>query len=77
MLFPDFTIYLAKEDREIIWEHFGMVDNADYRENMDSKMRIYYRNGYLPGHNLICTYETSKIPLTEEMIEKAIRAYLI
>ncbi|MBE5909226.1 MAG: hypothetical protein E7278_10385 [Lachnospiraceae bacterium] len=75
--YPDFTIYLAKQDREIIWEHFGLMDNPDYRENMYSKMRRYMMHGYMPGHSMICTYESNDYPLTEDYIEKMIATYLL
>ena len=74
--YPDFTIYLPKDDRLIIWEHFGMADDPDYREKMNAKMRLYFNHGYVPGYNMICSYETKKVPLSEEYIETLIEAYL-
>jgi len=75
--YPDFTIYLAKQNREIIWEHFGLIDNEDYRENMFSKVRRYMAHGYVPGHSMICTYESNMHPITEEYLKKVLNAFLL
>ena len=75
--FPDFTIYKASEDTELIWEHFGMIDNTEYRFNAMNKLNSYINNGYVPGHNLICTFETINSPLTEDIIKRTIEAYLL
>ena len=75
--FPDFTIYKPIQNQEIIWEHFGMMDNPEYRFNAMSKINNYIDNGYVPGYNLICTYETINQPLTEDIITKTIEAYLL
>ena len=77
MYFPDFTIYNAAEDIELIWEHFGMMDNAEYRFNAMNKLNSYINSGYVPGHNLICTFETINSPLTEDIIKRTIEAYLL
>ena len=75
--FPDFTIYKASEDIELIWEHFGMMDNTEYRFNAMNKLNSYINKGYVPGHNLICTFETINSPLTEDIIKRTIEAYLL
>jgi len=39
--YPDFTI-MRKFDRKIIyWEHFGMIGNFDYSQNMAKKLKNY------------------------------------
>ena len=77
ILYPDFTIRHPSSGKIIIWEHFGLMDNPDYRENMYSKMRRYMMHGYMPGHTMICTYESNDYPLTEDYIEKMIATYLL
>ena len=53
-----------------------MADDPDYREKMNAKMRQYFNHGFVPGYNMICSYETKKVPLSEEYIETLIEAYL-
>lgn len=75
-VYPDFTIRSPKTGRIIIWEHFGLMDDSNYRENALFKMHRYTANHFIPGDNLICTYETKDHPLTDEIIERMILAYL-
>lgn len=62
-IYPDFTILDPKSGDALIWEHFGMMDDESYAANMVSKLRLYIRNGYIPGVNLITSYETKDHPL--------------
>lgn len=38
-------------------EHFGLMEDEDYRRNAYGKIDIYRRHGYLQHKNLICTWE--------------------
>ncbi len=71
---PDFTLLNVKTRQEILWEHFGMMDDIEYRNNAFMKIREYESNGYYQGINLIWTFETSKYPINtrclREMISK-------
>ena len=60
---PDFTILDTKSRSERYWEHFGMMDDIEYRNNTFMKIRQYESNGYYLGVNFIWTFETSKYPL--------------
>lgn len=33
VFYPDFTFFLPQENREIYWEHFGLMDSPDYAIN--------------------------------------------
>lgn len=59
---PDFTILSPRTGREVIWEHFGMMDSADYLSEYGAKISRYLNSGYLPYRNLITTYETREHP---------------
>lgn len=52
----DFTILPG--ERDIIWEHCGMLENTKYRENWEQKKSDYAAEGYVEGKNLIITYES-------------------
>jgi len=55
--FPDFTAYRLSDQRMIIWEHFGRMDDVEYRQNTNEKLAFYARHGFYPFDKLICTYE--------------------
>ena len=69
---PDFTILNVETRREIIWEHFGMMDDIEYRNNAFSKIREYESNGYYLGINFMWTFETSKYPINTRCIREMI-----
>ena len=68
-LYPDFTILDEVNRRNIIYEHFGLMDNEDYANNAISKMQLYEREGYVLGDNFFCTMETSSKPLDSRMLD--------
>ena len=70
--YPDFTILHPGQYRIIIWEHFGMMDNPEYRSAAARKIRYYIENGLIPGDNLIMTFESSSRPLDLQTVEKVI-----
>ena len=74
--YPDFTIRNDVTGGIIIWEHFGLVDDAAYFDNMMRKISLYMKNGYIPGVNLIMTFETRRHPLTIDDVRKVIALYL-
>ncbi len=72
ILHPDFTIHHTRTGEKYLWEHFGLVDNNFYQANMFNKMSIYISNGFIPGKNLILTYETKASPINIEYIQTLI-----
>lgn len=64
IIYPDFTIP-GKDERDspFIWEHFGMVDKPNYILSATSKLKLYIESGYIPGVNLIMTFEKKDMPL--------------
>ena len=75
-VYPDFFCLNLRTRREFIWEHFGLMDDADYAAKTVQKLNTYNENGIFPGHNLIITAETSSRPLNTRQIEKLIHAFL-
>lgn len=60
-LYPDFTVLLP--DGEVIyWEHMGMWDNDEYKEDNIRKMTLYFQNGIYPPKNLILTFDGKEMP---------------
>ena len=77
VIYPDFTIKHPKTGEIIFWEHYGLIDNAEYARKHNVKMRTYIENGIYPTINLIATYETSAHPLDAVEIEKIIEKYFL
>jgi len=45
-LIPDFRLYSEYESKTIFWEHFGMMDNEEYRRDVSEKLRLYEMDGF-------------------------------
>ncbi len=75
VIYPDFTIRHPETGEMFYWEHFGLMDNPEYKKNMISKLQLYTSHGIIPSIQLITTYETRETPLNMDMIEKIVRHY--
>ncbi len=76
VIYPDFTFLSPLTQKEIYWEHFGMMDNAEYAESVLEKIEKYGKGGIFVDSNLICTYESSKHVLKMDMVRHYVDAYL-
>ncbi len=75
-IYPDFT-FTNKYGLPIYWEHFGMLSNEIYKEDMLRKLETYIDNGIIPSVNLIITaekldgsFDMGVISRTVDMIKK-------
>lgn len=75
--YPDFYCLNVRTRKEIIWEHFGMMDDLEYCEKTLRKIQIYEANGYFAGQNFIFTMETSAQPLSAKELELKIKTFLL
>lgn len=76
-LHPDFYCLNLQTRQVVIWEHFGMIDNAVYFETVVSKIKRYRMSDVCQDMNLIFTMETKKQPLSSAWIEREIQRVLI
>lgn len=74
-LAPDFTILHPVSGRIYYWEHFGLLDNDFYCNNLIQKIRSYADANIILGENLIITYETQASPLNFHTINNIIKQY--
>lgn len=74
---PDFTILHPATHEQFYWEHFGMMDDEDYRADCLRKISMYWNCGPIPGQRLICTFESARSPMSSAQAEKIIRAYFL
>lgn len=74
---PDFTILRNWDRRELYWEHLGMMDDTEYRNEAFRRIRAYEKAGIYPGRDLILTVETGKLPMNAVVAEQMIREYIL
>jgi len=67
-VYPDFTLFLPGSGCEVIWEHFGMMDNPEYANRAIKKIRDYAACGFTLGDNFICTFESQHVPLDKAAV---------
>ena len=72
-IFPDFSILHPDTCELWFWEHFGLIDNPLYFDDMCRKFEIFQSQGITPGHRLICTFECEKHPLSSVLINDLIQ----
>ena len=74
MLYPDFTCLDIRTREEIIWGHFGLMNDPDYVENAVQKIAHYAASGYTIGKNFIATFESGNTPLSVKQVQECIKA---
>lgn len=74
-LYPDFTILKLPEQNEIIWEHFGMVDESGYQKQMIRKLMAY--QNLEMEKTLIFTMEAKRAPLVQTTVDHMIHKYIL
>ena len=72
-IYPDFTIYNPNDGKEYYLEHFGMVDDEAYRNDMLRRINAYRLNTL--GDRLLMTFETGEKPLDTREVDEIIRAH--
>ena len=77
MYYPDFKCRNVRTHQEIPWEHLGAMDDDDYCAVNLPKLANYMRDGYIPGRNMIVTFETFQCPLDNRVIDNMIEHYLL
>lgn len=75
--YPDFTLLKVSTRQELYLEHFGLLDDEDYRNSSLIKMTEYRQNGIYPGKNLLFTYETQGFPLDINGFKKMLSDLLL
>ena len=69
---PDFSLLNIKNRKEVYWEHFGMMDDIEYRVNAFNRIRQYEANGYYQFESVIWTFESGKNPINTKAIRKMV-----
>ena len=77
LVYPDFTILDVNERREKYLEHFGMMGDSRYVENMMLKVNTYEKNGIYIGDMLLCVFESDKRSLNVNVLRNKIKALIL
>lgn len=71
-IYTDFTV-LNKRTRVVYrWEHFGRMDDPQYRKTFFWKLSMYSQLGFIQGVNLIFTFEDRDNPLDTRYLDRLI-----
>ncbi len=76
-IYPDFTIMNIHTGKIWYWEHAGRMDDPVYANEFVKKTNTYVANGYLPGKDVIFTYETMANPLEILAIRRVVEDMLV
>lgn len=76
-IYPDFTIMRPLDGKIIIWEHLGLWDDPSYRNSVYSKLEVYAGAGYIPGNNLILSFETKEMPFDYEDALEVVHKHIL
>lgn len=77
LVYTDFTILNVRDRKEILWEHFGMMDDPGYVQTTIRKITAYQLSGFYPGENLILTWECISQPINVKLIKELIHRYCL
>ena len=76
-IYPDFTIMNIHTGKICYWEHAGRTDAPIYANELVKKTNTYIINGFLPGKDVIFTYETMANPLEIFAIRSIVEDMLV
>ena len=77
LIHPDFMVMNRRTGQVFVWEHFGMVDERSYAQDMVKRIEAYHFNGYYEGKNFIYTMETQRTPFGPKDARRIIEQYLL
>ncbi len=77
LVYADFKVLNPRTRKEYIWEHLGMLDKTNYRQRNLPKLNAYIINGYIPGKNLILTWESEECKFDLRVVNRLIRDLLL
>ena len=76
-VYPDFEILNERTREEFLWEHLGKLGDEGYSEAQLKKISGYARSGFIPGKNLLLSFESRNRPLDTYYVDAMIDAFLV
>ena len=77
IIYIDFKVLNLRTRSEFYWEHLGMLDSEEYRSKSLPRLNELIMNGYIPGKNLILSWESKESRMDLRVIDRLIEEYLI
>ncbi len=68
LTYPDFTILDANTQTEVYYEHFGMMDQEEYRTAALQKIEKYEKAGFIPGKQFLFSFESAQVPFNGNLV---------
>lgn len=75
--YPDFTILCPSSGKILYWEHFGMLNNSNYRVSAEKKLFAYFENHLYSCDNFIMTYDKEDGSIDASVIQKLIHLMVL
>lgn len=69
-VFPDFTILDTTLRTEVYFEHFGLMDQEDYRTAALLKIVNYEKAGFVAGKDFLFSFESEQVPFDIDWIRR-------
>lgn len=73
---PDFTVLRESDGKMIFWEHFGLISDEGYRENIYAKILHYESCGLHLWDNFIITFPKADGSLDTANIDKICEVFM-
>ena len=72
-IYPDFTIINTVTGKIVYWEHAGRMDDPYYVNDFVKKMNDYMTNGFLPGRDVLLSFEPQENPLDIGVVKRLLK----
>lgn len=76
-IYPDFVIRRPKDGKVFIWEHFGKMQDDEYRYKNINRIEEYHQEGFYLWDTLIASFDLGKNSINMDYIDKIIKLYLL
>lgn len=76
-IYPDFVIRRPKDGKVFIWEHFGKMQEDEYRYKNVNRLEEFHQEGFYLWDNLIASFDLGKNSINMDYIDKIIKLYLL
>ena len=73
---PDFKIAVPRQNKIKILEHFGMMNNSEYREKALWKINVYLEEGYKPYDDVLFTFDDADGGIDTQILDTLINSFL-
>ena len=77
LIHPDFRVINIRTRHEFFWEHNGKMNDTTYGNGFANRYQKMIQNNFYPGYNLIMTFESGDYPLSQLVIDKTVKEYLL